>query len=575
MRRARLATTAFTTISALVLAAAPAFAHGGTYKAPGSGGPGGGNPGGGGPTTGGGGVPPGTADAPGPVTAWESWWAANKEVHLRLADGMREVGGVTTPKDGESAESVADARDVRAAELRQALVPLFLEALGDDSFEVRTAAAIALGKTGDAAGSVPLTRAAVEDSHKDVRDSAVLALGLLGRQRDLPFLDRTLNDEKAATRHRSFAAFSLGLLGGDDAAASLLNFLDGPAGVGVGREQPPLVASVIVALGLNGSPDVVPALRAALDDPRHDDQVRAFTLLALGRVADRGSLDRVIGVLSREKDARLRRAAAVALGRIANAKDAAATSALVDALWNDNDPVTRHFAAVSVGGLGDDAILALLRKGFPKAEPRDRPFVALALALGRDAASAPLLRKALVDEAHESPRSGFALALGLLGDTDSRELLEREVRDRGRIWLQGYSALALGMLRCRESAPVLRAELDRSNDPRLRANLAVALGLLRDPKAQEVLLETLRGDGSIYERGGAAMSLGLLRMDRAVPSLVERWRDRKEQELVRAFSVVALGVIADPSDVPKLARFSIDHDPSLVNDPLNEVLSIY
>jgi hypothetical protein len=44
---------------------------------------------------------------------------------------------------------------------------------------------------------------------------------------------------------------------------------------------------------------------------------------------------------------------------------------------------------------------------------------------------------------------------------------------------------------------------------------------------------------------------------------------------MRAYAVVALGILADPTDPPKLARFSIDHDYSLVNDPVNEVLTIY
>ena len=61
----------------------------------------------------------------------------------------------------------------------------------------------------------------------------------------------------------------------------------------------------------------------------------------------------------------------------------------------------------------------------------------------------------------------------------------------------------------------------------------------------------------------------------SVTDLVDMYRDRKEQDLVRAFSVVALGLIADPSPVPKLAKFAIDNNYTLSVDPLNEVLSIF
>jgi len=39
-------------------------------------------------------------------------------------------------------------------------------------------------------------------------------------------------------------------------------------------------------------------------------------------------------------------------------------------------------------------------------------------------------------------------------------------------------------------------------------------------------------------------------------------------------AIVALGILADPSEIPKLARFSIDNNYGVTVDPLNEVLSI-
>jgi HEAT repeat protein len=122
---------------------------------------------------------------------------------------------------------------------------------------------------------------------------------------------------------------------------------------------------------------------------------------------------------------------------------------------------------------------------------------------------------------------------------------------------------------------MLNARLMSDNDPRLRANLAVALGLMHDPRAKNWLVATLkRPDATVYERGGAAMGLGVLRLNEAVPDIVDVYRDKKENEMVRAFAVVSLGLIADPSPVPKLSRFTIDNNYTLAVDPLNEVLTI-
>jgi HEAT repeat protein len=540
---------------AAVLAAAAipsaAFAHGGSYGPAAPAAPAG-------PS-----VPPGTADPAAPVTRWETWWAANKEYFLRLGEEMRqEDGPVSEGLTGKKPKTDAgELREKRDAAVREKLVPLFVEALTDDSFEVRTAAAIALGKTGSADGSKPLRDASVKDRHKDVRDSAILALGLLGRQEAIPFLDARLADEKENQRNRSFAAFALGLIGGEDAAASLLSFADGrpdrPSTFS--NQQPPLIASTFVAMGLTSDRMVLPTLRAALASPRYDDAVRAFVILSLGRMTDRDSLADIGRILATAKDTGLRRSAAIALGKIAKVNDLAAVEALLHAAKDDPDEVVRQFSAIALGGIADEAITARLEKLFADASNHSRPFLALALAREPD----------------DSIKSGYCIALALLGDKESVPLIEKQLNDRGKVWLQGYAALSLGMLRNVPSAEMLNTRLVSENDPRLRAKLAVGLGLLHDPRAKEWLVATLKkGDGTVYERGGAAMALGVLRMNEAVDDISAVYKNKKEQDMVRAFSVVSLGLIADPSPVPKLARFAIDNNYGLSVDPLNEVLSI-
>jgi len=572
MTCARFVVVSLAALALIAAGATPALAHGGSYRGPGS-------------TGGPGGPPPGPTEDPSPVTAWETWWANNKYLHLDLGAGMRETAGAVTPgaaddaaakkSGGGKAEDPVDVRDAQDALVREALVPFLIEALADPSFEVRTAAAVALGKSGDPSGLEPLRRAFENDDHNDVRDAAILGVGLLGRAEAVPHLERVLADERMTTRHRSFAAFSLGLIGGKRAASALV------ASVTLGedlrhRGDPPLLASTYLAMGFCAEASVLPTLRRAAVDRQYDEQVRAFVWLALGRARDRESIPLFTRALDDAQErVALQRAAAVALGRAAGVSDAPAVTTLFQAIRTGRDPLVHHFAAISLGGLADAPLCGALRKHFSTCDDEDRPFAALALGIAADTDAAPLLRKALETEKNDSLRGAYAIALGLLADQGARTVLEAQVKDRGRIWAQGYGGLAIGMARIEASAPVLRKELEATRDPRLRANLAVGLGLLHDPRAREWFIATLKGDGTIYERGGAAMALGLLRINEAVPLLVAVWRDAREQDLVRAYAIVALGILADPSDPPKLARFAIDNDYSITNDPLNEVLSIY
>ncbi len=553
----RLVLTAFV---CLLAAAGPAFAHGGQYR------------GGGGPSSGPS-VPPGPADRPAPTTTWETWWSANKEFHLRLHERMRGEGEDVTPT-GERARTRVVQREAEDAARREELLPVFLDALHDDSFEVRTAAAIALGKLGAPEAVAPLRVAQKDDPHNDVRDAALLATGMLRSEANLPFLLEVLQDPANNARHRGFAAFGIGMYGGDDAAMLLVRFLQGGGAryVGGRRVSPVLLASVYVALGLTGSAQALEPLReAAAGD---DDELRAYAILALGRLGDRAVLEDVVGYLKLEKDANVRRSSAITLGKLAHSDDAEAVSVLFAAL-DDREPLTRHFAAVALGGIADAPQRERLAREMVKAPTAERPFYALALGIANDGTHAPLIRKLLAAERDENIRGGYCIALGLLGDVTAVPLLEQAAAERGEIWLPGYAALSLGMVGSRSSAALLRERLATANDPRLRMNIAIALGLLHDERAKIFLTQTVSSrDATVYERGSAAMSLGVLRLNEAVPDLLAVYRDTKQQEMVRAMSVVALGVLADPSPVGQLTRFSIDNNYGLGNDPLNEVLSI-
>lgn len=570
--------------SVVAVAAATAFAHGGTYN-PGA------PPADPGPPLGPPWHPPhikendpeltpGGSDPKVAVTRWETWWASNKEAYLRLAERLSGDAPGASPSSRAPSERAQAATERRGEALRKRLAGVFAEAMKDPDFEVRTAAAIALGKTGDASGSGPLRIAAKCDEAKDVRDSAVLGLGLLGRPGEIPFLETILFDKAEEPRRRAFAAFSLGLIGGDDAAVTLLRFAaerTDPRAAESLRKKPELAASVFVAMGLTGAADVLPVLRAAAAETDYDENVRSFALISLGRMKDRASLQACVTALVSERDPALRRAAAVALGRIASASDPAAVAALVAAVRDDRDPLVRHFAATALGGLQGPQVRDTLRDWFGRCDESEKPFAALAIGLQHDADFAPKLRAALGEASDESTAGSLCIALGLLGDVASAPAIEKTLDGAKKIWLKGFAALSLGMIGSTSSIEGLRKRLEAEKDPRLRVNLAVALGMLHDPRSKTYLVDKLRAADTFYERGSAALALGALRCAGAALDLEAVYRDAKEKDILRAFSLVALGEIADPSPLPKLTRFSIDgnYDSAAHVDPLNEVLSIY
>lgn len=555
---------------AILALAQGAFAHGGSFR--------------GGNGDGSGGPPPGPADDATTAAGWETWWANDRARFFRRMVRPRARAVATTPGGDATKPPPKDpapedrnpAPPAHADLQRREVVSLFIAALDDPSTEVRSAAAIALGKTGDASGLGPLVAKSRSDPEREIRDTAVLALGILGQEPALETLAQVLTDEGATTHRRSFAAFALGLLGGRDAAQSLVGFMTAPTGLRH-RGDPPLHGACFLAMGITGDDTVLPTLWSAGADTSYDDQVRAFAWSSLGRMHDRTSLAMFVRALENpvEKVA-LRHAAARSLRNVAKPGDSAAVAALVNAMRTSTDPLTRRLAAMSLAEIGGDRTVFELRTAFTKAEDADRGFLALALAVANDRDAAPMIRKALLAGGSESFRGGAATALGLLGDAGSRDVLEAQVAARGAIWPQGYAALALGMAGIVEARPVLRNELERANDPRLRVNLALGLALLDDPSMPGWLVDTFRNPrGTTYSRGAAAMSLGLLRYDESVPLLAGVACDSAENEMLRAYAVAALGILMDRSDPPRLASLAAGQDDSLQNDALAEVLTIY
>jgi HEAT repeat protein len=563
--------TRWAAAATLFLLAGPVFAHGGQYRGPG-------------------GRSPNDPTAPGsaPVSTndWGAWWSANAWRYLNLRErlryrdrdpGVSASGGLgqAGTAEGTSTPVSDEAFDPREWHEKESL-PAVTRALGDEDSEVRSAAAVALGKMAYARSLLDL-RKALRDEVRDVRDGALLGLGMLGEPFAADDLRAVLLDPRADDRSRSFAAIALGFLRNPEAAETLVAFLDPGIDAtrvgGIGRSNH-TEASALTGLGLSGHLPAAGGIRKDYaGDKRYEPQVRAFAAVALARLGDREALPLILQGLEHAREP-MRQSAALALGPLGRPGDAAVIQALARRVWEDKDLNTRQFALMSLARIGGEPAREAVRKVLAKGARIDLPWAALACAVGGDRESAPALRKLFLEEKIPSQKAAFALALGLLGDRElAPEFLRLGVNQgdsSGRI----FALLALGLCGPPSAAREVRDLFLRENDPGVKTAAATCLGLLQDPEAIPLLERTVAEGENAYLRSSACRILGNIGSPSSSRVLAAVIADKKENSVVRMAATAALGNLADPRLIPLIAEVAIDGNYTAAVDPIIEISSI-
>jgi HEAT repeat protein/cyclophilin family peptidyl-prolyl cis-trans isomerase len=237
-----------------------------------------------------------------------------------------------------------------------------------------------------------------------------------------------------------------------------------------------------------------------------------------------------------DADARIRRRAALAIGRVGLTEGVNPLAALLA------DPVVdvRQMAAFALGLLKDPGPSAALRAALSDASPAVQGRAAEALGfIGDQASAAPIGEmvarhvrevQALAPD-HEAPLEAgpdaFRLGLGAL------------------VRLKAYDALAA-------------AVLDPAGQPLAHWwPVAFALERIAEPRAAPALLLLARTEGR-YTRGFAVKGLGSLKEQRAVPVLVPMLALADREPGLAAEAARALGKIADPLARADLTRLSVN-----------------
>jgi len=403
-------------------------------------------------------------------------------------------------------------------EAAQQLLPLLVEALRDDEPRVRARVALALGQMGSAAReAVAALGELLNDADPRVRAGAATALGKIGldARTTIPELTKRLKDPVVPVRY--LAAVALGQMGSAAQEAvpplTIVQATDTDSGV-----------RVEAASALEAIDPPFPVVLHALTAPDPGRRLWAVSvLLALGPKAW-VAVPNLVVVLERDEAAKVRAAAAVALGKI-GPEASSAGPVLIEAL-KDRESRVRMAAALALGLLG--------------------PAVK-----GSGAALAHALSDAEEEVAGES-----ATALGNLGPEAEAAVpqLALLLKDRDQtLRRRGCHVLARIGPTARRAAPAL-VEALHDSDAELRANAARALvSAGPQPGAPlPALLEALRSTET-FVRAWAALSLGQIGPGaaEAVGPLLTALQD--DEASVRSAVGLALSRIGPPA-VPALVK---------------------
>ena len=229
--------------------------------------------------------------------------------------------------------------------------------------------------------------------------------------------------------------------------------------------------------------------------------------------------------LATDVEARIRRRAALAIGRV---KLAEGIPALTNLLLSDQDPEVRQMAAFAMGLIGDESAAPTLLTALTDPDPMIQGRAAEALGLmGHKAAAQPIA-------------SMIAAHVGALGGITPDDMASPKPAPVEALRLGAYALVRLGSYDGLASALVANGKARSRWWP-----IAYAFQRVNDPRAAGVLLDLFNGDGQLT-RSFAAKGLAASKDQRAIPLLLAAAEDVAQPVAVRIQAVRGLAQFAEP-----------------------------
>lgn len=385
---------------------------------------------------------------------------------------------------GEAATALGKLRSARTPAAVSALITA-LQSDRDNSVKaagasvrmghsVRGAAATALGLLRDPAALPALDKALQRDPDASVRAEAATALGGVGRPEAVNRLEsafrRDRNHNVRANALNSFAA----LTGTNRTSFFIKEYETNPA---MRRELMPI-------LGRIGSPEIVTLLLQSLAEEGWVD--RAAVAEVLGSSGDTRALAPLLDLLTKDRSAQTRAAAATALGVLGRSE---AVPALETALQDKAGTISDE-AAWALGHIGDARAVPALSRALAGTNLKLKFPAAFALAEIGDRKAVPALEP-LLRQTDEQTRLAAASALAFLDDPQGMTVLN-DMLHSSASWQRFAALISLLRLNTTEARHSLTNCHDA--DPTLAAVIEAGLRLGGAGAATNLLATAQRND---------------------------------------------------------------------------------
>jgi len=287
------------------------------------------------------------------------WPALSATTSVEWAPPAVSVDVTPSPEGSATQQDTPDPRVIRG----------LIEALRDQSPEVRKEAASALGRVGDSTAVMPLA-SALSDANPEVRAAAAGALARYRDARAVPALAAALSDSESGVRRSALRA--LVRTRHESVVPALIGALD--------DEAPEVREMAADVLGDLKDSRAVPGLINTVRD-QHPD-VREEAIQSLYELRDSRAVPALIAA-TRDSVTKVRRIAASALGHFG---DTSAVPALIECL-SDSAAIVRRYAVSSLGRLKDARAVDPLVSALKDPDAEVRTTVVRALAQLRDSGS--------------------------------------------------------------------------------------------------------------------------------------------------------------------------------------------
>ncbi len=492
---------------------------------------------------------------------WDIWWERNKYSIFNL----RKIYDERSIPVGENPDKSYPTEEARLREIeafkKNVLIPSLIKLLGHNHFDVRSAAAISLGKL-QAREAVPYLRNLIRDGSPVVRVSALFALGLMGEARSTYILLNLAHNSRYGQKiigrtsvldgERGYAAMAMAIRDSHVTSSDLSQFLDKWSNI-----EPDYLVLLIEAAGLDGDENLISCLTRILRNRKNNELIRSTAATSLGKIGDPAAIPVLLESLN-DRLSNVRRSAAIALGNLVSQGDSEAIGRMIRLLETDNDIPLKNFLIISLGRIGGVRAKQTLTSLFSKGPYTLRPWAALGLGLAcrktKEESVVRILAEALKSDSNPDHQGAMAIALGIIAPEEAPPLLAGIARSARNTTLKGHAALALAMTGATRHAEDLKQIMLSATDPHTIRSAALGLGVLSDSGSGHDLVGMIRNSNNPYIQSYTAVALGFLGDFEVAQTLLDIAVDPRRNPISAAYAVNALGILFDHERIPALAR---------------------